>query len=241
MERDIKCPAIVIRTQKVRENDRLITLLSPDKGIFDVYVYGARKSVKSIKAPLYTEGVFSLYRKGENGKISLKDIDVIATHDTLSDDLDASLSAALLSEIVIKGKSPDAAIYKLYVESLDALECEDADKVVSIFLLDYLFISGLSGTYRTCPLCQREYKEGEVLGFSNTFGVAVCPECDTMDGELILPTNARLYAARVLELPFKDALKLNISQEQIHRIAGYLKRCLRYAFPARINSLELGL
>jgi DNA repair protein RecO (recombination protein O) len=240
MERDSKCFAIVVKTAKVRENDRLITLLSPDRGLFDVYVYGARKSVKSVKAPLYTEGVFSLYQKGENGKISLKDIDVISTHDGILDDLDSNLLASLFSEMVIKGKAQDASIYKLYTEALDALESENLDKVAAIFILHFLALSGLSGTYRECPNCQRVYSDAEVLGFSLSMGVAVCNECDTMNMELILPPNARLYAARALELPFNEALQLGISQEQIQRIAWYLKRCLRYSFPSHLNTLDMG-
>lgn len=241
MDRDSKSLAIVVKTIKVRENDRLITLLSPDRGLFDVYVYGARKSVKSVKAPLYTEGVFSLYQKGEGGKISLKDIDVISTHDGISESLDATVAASLFSELVIKGMAHDASVYKLYAEALDALESDSIDKVVAVFILSYLSMSGLSGDYQHCPSCQRKYNEVETLGFSAPMGVAVCPECDTMNGELILPKNARLYAARVLELSFKDAIQLNIGQEQVKRIAGYLKRCLRYSFPSHLNTLDLGL
>ena len=241
MDRDSKCLAIVVRTMKVRENDRLITLLSPDKGLFDVYVYGARKSVKSVKAPLYTEGVFSLYQKGEGGKISLKDIDVISTHDGVSESLESTVAASLFSELVIKGKTHDAAVYKLFAEAMDALESEVTDRAIAVFILSFLSLSGLSGDYVACPSCQKSYGLDETLGFSAPLGVAVCSECDTMNGELILPKNARLYAARVLELPFKEAIQLNISQEQVHRIAGYLKRCLRYSFPSHLNTLDLGI
>lgn len=240
MERDTKCPGVVINTVRARENDRLITLLTTDRGLVEAYVYGARKSVRSVKAPLYTEGVFSLYQKGENGKISLKDVDVISTHESIAESLDRSLSAALLSELVLRGRFHEASLYKLYAEALDALESESSDKVVSLFILHYLMLSGLSGDYRECPNCLRPYHDEEVLGFSHSLGVAVCSECDTMKGELILPKNARLYAARALELPFGDALKLGISQEQIQRIAGYLKRCLRHSFPAHLNTLDMG-
>lgn len=239
MDRDSKCLAIAIKSQKVRDNDRLVNLLTSDRGILEVYVYGARKSVKSIKAPLYTEGVFSLYQKGENGKLSLKDIDIISIHDGFSDELDKTLAASLFSELVIKGRSPDERVYKLFTDALDSLEDSPADNVIAIFLLHYLYISGLSGDYRYCPICQREFKDGETLGFSFTEGVAVCSECDESSGEMILPFNARLYAARVLELSFSDALRLIISPEQIHRISRYLLRTLRHSFPSRLNALEL--
>ena len=81
MERDAKGLAIVIRSIPVRDYDRLLTLFSPSLGLMNVVSYGSRKSVRSVKAPLYTEGNFSL-EKGRRGW-SLKDIDVISTHDYL--------------------------------------------------------------------------------------------------------------------------------------------------------------
>lgn len=238
MDRDSKCLAIAIRSQKVRENDRLVTLLTSDRGILEVYVYGARKSVKSIKAPLYTEGVYSLYQKGENGRFSIKDIDVISTHDGFSEDLEKTFAAALFSEITIKGRNPDSAVYKLYADALDALETYSSDRAISIFLLQYLYISGLSGDYKNCPICLKEYDEGEILGFSYSEKVAVCSECDESEGAYILPVNARRYAARVIELPYKEALDLIVSDEQIHRIARYMKRIVKIIFPMHLNALD---
>ena len=60
MEHEAKGLGIVIRTENARESDRVCTIFSPSLGLIRAMSYGARKSVKSIKAPLYTEGTFSL-------------------------------------------------------------------------------------------------------------------------------------------------------------------------------------
>lgn len=241
MERDTKGLAIVIKSEKVRESDSLLWLLTPDRGIIKVYCFGSRKSIKSVKAPLYSEGNFSLYQKGERGQISLKDIDLISTHEGLYDSFDRLTLASLFSELVIKGKATDADIYKLYASSLDALEEYRLDVVASVFILKYLKISGLSGDWRVCPSCGREYNQDETLGFSSLDRVAVCSDCDSTDGIYILPVNARLFCARVLDLDIKECYKLGISDEQIHRIFRYLIRTLGVVFPAALKTIESGL
>ena len=78
MDRDSKGLAVVLRSERLRENDRLLTLLSVPLGLVSVVSYGARKSIRCVRAPLYTEGVFSLSLSRGN-RWSLKDIDVIST------------------------------------------------------------------------------------------------------------------------------------------------------------------
>ena len=128
MERDAKGLAIVIRSIPVRDYDRLLTLFSPSLGLMNVVSYGARKSVRSVKAPLYTEGNFSL-EKGRRGW-SLKDIDVISTHEGLHDDLDISQSAMLFSDLILVSRTAEPELYSLYVSALDALESHPYETLI---------------------------------------------------------------------------------------------------------------
>ena len=239
MDRDIKTLGIVVRTMNIKERDKLLTLFSPSLGLISIVSYGARKSIKIAKAPLYTEGTFSL-EKGRSGW-TMKEIDVLSTHDILHEDLDRQQAALLFSDLIITSKSAEPELYILYSEALDALEYEDFKKVTVEFVLHFLSHEGLSGDYISCPVCSRIYQEDEVLGFSSTEGVAVCHDCDTMNGALLLPPNARAYLRRSLELGFKDSLSLVVSAEQEHRIFRYMLRTLPYTFPGRLRSLEYGI
>ena len=240
MERDSKGLGVVIRSERVRENDRLLTLFSLPLGIIRVISYGARKSIKCVRAPLYTEGVFSLsLSRGE--RWSLKDIDVISTHDFLLEDLGKNMAAMLFSDMVQTGRDSGPELYSLYTAGLDLLEFYESESVVISFIAHYLKLQGLSGDYETCPVCQRRYREDEVLGFSDLEGVAVCSECDTMSGSLILPPNARRFLSRTLSLGIRDSMELRISPEQRHRIFRYMLRSLSLSFPGRLESLEHGI
>lgn len=241
MERDTKGLAIVINHTKARESDLRLTLLTPDRGLLNAYVFGSRKSIKTIKAPLYTEGNFSLYQNGENGYMTIKDIDVLSTHDVIFESLDRITMASLFSELIIEAKDVDAYLYGLYVSSLDGLESNRSDLVASVFITKYLKHLGLCGNWHICPDCGREYASDEILGFSSFDRVAVCSECDTMDKALILPPNARRFLVSASEDNIRNCYSARISDEQIHRILGYLIRTLRIVFPSRLKTLDSGL
>ena len=241
MEHDAKGLGIVIRTENARESDRISTIFSPSLGIIKAICYGARKSAKSIRAPLYTEGTFSLEKSIRSGRWSIRDIDVIATHDYLSADLERNMTASLFSDLVITSRTVDPGMYRLYTEALDLLEDTDAESVAIAFIVHFLSAEGLSGDYLSCPVCLRPYREDEVLGFSSVEGVPVCSECDNMGSSLILPPNARRFVRRTLELDIKEAVQLSVSAMQRHRIFRYFLRLLRISFPGKLRSIESGI
>lgn len=241
MDRDQKGLAIAVRSVDSGENSRIITLLGPSIGIIEAVFYGARKSTRGIKVPVYAEGSYSLYRNGENGRWSIKDVDVISYHEPVSQDLGKSMAAMLFSELAMASGSADAMLYSLFVSALDALEDHDEEKVAIDYIVHYMSSFGQSGNWRSCPLCQREYRDDEVIGFSAMEGVASCSDCDTMSMSFPLPPNARKYLMRTLELGFGDALRLSASKEQTHRIFRYMLRTLGMVFPGRLRSLEHGI
>ena len=241
MERDFKTLGIVLKKDNVRDNDVVLTLLTPDRGMEEVYVYGVRKSAKAVRASLFTEGVFSLSRRTEKGKAYMKDIDVLSYHEKIAESLEKTAWASLFCEMVIKGKTSDASLYNLFVEVIDNLESGNVDKCAIFFLVKYFKYSGMGGDWRTCPKCLREYEDHEVLGFALSLGAAVCSKCDEIDGNLIVPPNARKYLARIYECQIKEALEIKISEEMTRRISRNLLRSLRHSFPAILKVLDAGL
>ena len=241
MERDFKTLGIVLKKDNAKDNDVVLRILTPDMGVLEVYVYGVRKSPKAVRASVFTEGVFSLNRRTENGKITLKDVDTLSFHEKIGESLEKTLALTLFSEMVIKGRSVDAYIYNLFAGTLDNMESGYRDRSGIYFLIQYFRSQSLGGDWKTCPECLMGYKDDEVLGFSLSLGAAVCSCCDEMGGEMILPPNARKYLARIYECSIKEAGDMRISDEMARRIFRYLLRTLKHSFPVRLNVLETGL
>ena len=241
MERDFKTLGIVLKKDNAKDNDVVIRILTPDMGVLEVYVYGVRKSSKAVRASVFTEGVFSLSRRTENGKITLKDVDTLSFHEKIRESLEKTIALSLFSEMIIKGRSVDAYIFNLFAGTLDEVESGERDRGGIYFIVHYLRSQSLGGDWKNCPECLREYRDDEVLGYSLSLGAAVCSDCDEMGGEMILPPNARKYLARIYECSLKEAGEIRISDEMARRIFRYLLRTLKHSFPVRLNVLETGL
>lgn len=244
MDRNESALALVIASDKVRNVDRLLTLLSPQWGIIKVLVYGAQKSVKAVKAPLYMEGVFNLYHNRERNSYNLVDLTVISAHERLSENLYSNLSAIFLSELVMLERGSDApSCYKLMTTALDYLEDYNYfhKKTLIQFLLRFMMLSGFGFDYTTCPVCQRPYGEGEILGFDSISVCPCCSNCDTMGMSFSLPPNARYYLRDSLKTDFAHAMEFRISEMQLSRIFRYLVRSFEYCFNVKLNSVQTGL
>lgn len=244
MDRDEKALGIVIQSMKVRENDRLLTILSPFWGLVKVLVYGARKSIKAVKAPLYGEGTFILYHVRERESYSLKAFDPLSLHEVIGTDYAIQMAATLFSELVLLGKGADAkGLYPLYTTALDHLEDGHAcmHAVISQFVLRYYVILGLGTDFNFCPVCGNAYREDEILGFSSALRIPCCAKCDTMQGTFPLPREARRYLSDSLLVPFDQAMAFRVSENQAFRISRYLVRMAGYMLDSPIKSLKSGL
>lgn len=224
------------------DNDRRITLLSPVWGLIYATIYGARRSIKSIKAPLYTEGTFCIYRNREKNRNYLVDLTPISFHENLSSSLETSFVASLFSELVLLQRGEDAPMhYQLLTSAFDVLTEENWKAVSVQYILRYLEFSGLSSGFDFCPVCARAYGEKEILGFSSALNVPCCSDCDTMSGKYILPPNARSYLSCSLRTTVENALAFEISDGMLTRLLRYLIRYASLALQTELKAVKSGL
>ncbi len=241
MDRDRKGLYTTLNSERIGERDRIITLVSPSDGIIKVRIYGSQKSAKSIKAPLFSDGVFSLYEAKSNS-FSLKDADITALRENILTDLDRTNAASLFSEIIMKARFFDERSYPLLTLCLDALDIGLSYKrTVIIFIIKFLFLYGILSDYTTCPVCQKVYSENEVLGYNRAVGASCCQDCSSGEDGLILPPNARAFIREAIRAGSSSVFSFGLSSTQEDRIFRFLLRLLKASFPLEINTLSAGL
>lgn len=242
MERDSKELCLVLKSVDKGDSSRLLTLFSRQRGAFTALLYGARKSRKGLKVPLFSEADFSLYSVEERHQCSIKDADFISIRENIFSDYDILIAASLVSELVTTSRMDGEEIYLLTARTLDELELgSDYKRVLIYFIINFLSLFGNLATLDYCPVCLKPYSSGAVLGYNMKEGTLCCSSCDDNGGTLILPENARLYLKRNLEIGITQALGLNISQMMVDRILSYLVRLLRLCYPSRLTVIESGM
>lgn len=241
MEREFKTLGIVIASLDRGERNKEYTLFTPERGNIKLLSFGAKSSKKAPKVMLYSEGVFSLSEKNEGKRVTLLDVDILTLHEGLYSSFLRLSWASLFSEMIEKSKDTDSSLYSLYSSTLDSLEEDNPDRVAIYFLVKYLSLMGIFGSYKECPMCGRKYTDDEIIGFSTSLGTSVCLDCDDNNSSLILPPSARKYLSRVKECEKKEALSLIISDEMAHKISRNLVRGLLYSFPSHLNTIDSGI
>lgn len=229
MDRNVSSLAIVLHSQRYGQLNRRLKLLSVDLGIIDVISYGAQKSLKAVKAEVFTDGQFFLYYNPVKKDYSLKDIEVLTTHEALRSDLFCTYAALFFCEMMIKTQGGDSRLeYLLLSKALDQLNADQAlvDRTIIQFVHRISDLLGLRGDLLHCPICDRSYGVDEVISFNAGLSSPCCQECASLDADLVLPPGARRYLTLTASMEFEQAVAVQLSPTATLRIKNYM---LRYA------------
>ncbi len=224
MERNISSLGIVLHSQRYGQQNRRLKLLTVDFGLIDVVSYGAQKSVKSVKAEVFTDAQFFLYYNPVKKDYTLKDVHVVSTHEELRQDLHKTYAAIFFCELIIKmhgGESSEE--YRLLSQALDFLTGSDAetDRVIIQFVHHFSDLVGLRTDFSRCPICERTYEQNEVVSFSSTLLAHCCSNCASLDANLLLPPGARKYLMVTSPMSFEQSLEVPLSSAATLRIKRY--------------------
>ncbi len=173
-----KDEGVVLRTIKLGEADRIVTLFMRENGKVRAVAKGIRKTKSRFGGRLepFTRADLMLYR-GRKDLDTITAVDVIEPFRGLRADYERVMAANALAEMVEK-ITPDRErafpTYALLVGGLDALAGGRGDSVVPAFLIKLLSICGFHPQLRTCAGCG---DGADLGGFSPALGGVVCGSC----------------------------------------------------------------
>ena len=240
MERSIQTQAIVVKTTKVGEMHKLLTLLSPDLGLVSVMIYGGRKGKKTALAPLFSVGTFQLYHNPVRNEYSLEEAVSSFIPEAIMQDLLCTYAASLFCEIVTKTSSDEPKpIFETLKSALLALENnpQNAKCVIISFIWKFLQISGLAPDLQYCPVCERKFEEDETLLFAKSLTSPACKNCADSD-YLVLPPGARRYLRYTQIMDFESAVAVQLNPPAQTRILSYMLKWIKLQVNAPLKTLE---
>ncbi len=179
---------LVIRVADKDDNDKILTVLTPDRGQIPLIAKGAR-SMHSKMLPLvqpYTYANFEIYEK--NGPLGwLRGGSVIEPFYGVRNDLDKLSLAAYLCEVAcdITGENePAIDILRLTLNSLFALSknLRSPWLVKGTFELRAAGFSGFMPEFEGCAVCQKSLSDPMYLDVMN--GRLLCSECVRTAGQV---------------------------------------------------------
>ena len=172
-----KDEGVVLKTIKLGEADRIVTLYTRQNGKVRAVAKGVRKTKSRFGARLepFTHVSLLIYR-GRNLD-TITGAHILTSFDEVRGDYERLMWAAALVESVEKiteEREESLQVYGLLLSGLAALGQGKGPSVVPAFLIKLLSISGFHPSLRVCAGCGGTTGLG---GFSVSLGGAVCRSC----------------------------------------------------------------
>jgi DNA repair protein RecO (recombination protein O) len=178
----LRTDAIVLRSIRYGEADRILHLYTPDHGRVSAIAKGARRARSRFGARL--EPFFqirSVLHQGRSELLTVTSVDTIATHAGLRDHavtLDAAARACDAVTRLFETADPHPAVFTLLANELGLLSSDPGNARPGnglAFRLKLLLAAGIVPQLAACAVCG----EGDHLsGFSGAAGGVVCGACE---------------------------------------------------------------
>jgi DNA repair protein RecO (recombination protein O) len=226
---------IVLRSRALGEKDRVLVLLTADRGKISVAARGARdpKGKLAAAAQTFTLAKF-LIAKGRNLDI-VSQAEIENAHVHIAGDLVKSASASYLCELtdIIPEELPEAALFELLEAALQALNlaasADGSEAIGRWFEAKYLMLLGYAPTIGRCVNCGVKIsvppEETErVLCFSPTLGGTLCRACAREDAARL---NVKVQCLRVLHQLERRAMPPDAAMPRSGTLSPGARRDLR--------------
>lgn len=165
MNRSFSTDALVLSTRIIGEDNRIVTFLSPDRGVFDAILYGGRKSKLRSMVSTFHSGKGWFYNDESRHSIKITDFDPVSFRPSLRENLYKTCAASFASELVIKtqGASEPDEISRLwmlvngFLDGLDLSSDEDAHLGTLRFIWRFLELLGMQPDACGCDICGKSF------------------------------------------------------------------------------------
>lgn len=171
--------AIVLRRTNLAETDKIVTLLTRERGKLSAVAKGARRPASRLAGAIELFGYCRvLIAAGMNLDV-LTQVDVRESFPTLRTSLHKIAAASYMAELtdhLTAERHPHEDIFDLLLAALYVLNSmEEPDLVVTAFTLQMLAESGYMPTLTACARCNATGRE--FMSFSPSLGGVLCRDC----------------------------------------------------------------
>lgn len=175
--------AVVVRTYKLGEADRIVVLFTRDRGKVRAVAKGVRKTSSRFGARLEPTSHVALQLYEGRELDTITQAESLESFRTLRDDLERITRSASMLEAVdhmTQEREPNTKLYTMLVGALRTLAAHDHPLIVPAFFWKLLALEGLRPMVDACVICGREdqlcafdLEEGGVLCVDHRRGTAL--------------------------------------------------------------------
>lgn len=239
-QRLYKTEAIILRSRKLGEADRVLTLFTPTLGKIEAKARGVRKTTSRLSGHLQPlmRGMLSLARGHSLDVVT--GVETLEAFRPLREDLDLLSRALYVAEITDRMTAEAVHNYPTYrylLETLQRLQnAPDPDAALRYFEMKLLDQAGFRPEIERCVACESALEPVDNF-FVPVAGGAVCRGCVAgMAGPRVLTVNA-LKVLRLLQRgPYNEVARVRMNPELAEEIEKHLRGYIISVLERDVNS-----
>ncbi len=246
--------AIVLRSIKLSETDKLVTFMTEDSGKVKCVAKAARKMKNRFGASLEPMTCVSLIYFGRQNQelYRINHSDIIQSFQSLTEDLGKLYTGFYFIEAVdamVKEHHREQAVFNLLLESLQSLSGQaDTETLCRLFEMRLLGLSGYKPQLDHCTVC-KAVPDTEWIWFSYHRNSIVCKSCaerNRLESRFTTGTLQYLRKLNTMDIAHSQRLKFpKGAQAEIEKITHRLllshsgRKFKSYPFIKQYEELQL--
>jgi DNA repair protein RecO (recombination protein O) len=245
--RSYKTEAVVLRSIRFGEADRVLHLYTYDRGRIGAVAKGVRKTKSRFGGRLEPlSHVALLLYPGSGDLQTITGVDLVRPHQSARDDfyrLNVGLiGAEAMLRLFTEQEQNERAFTALtrFLDVLDdtphAAERPQLDPLALAFQLKLLWLSGYLPHLTSCAECGAE--DASLVGYSPRAGGAVCPACANKTEALALSPDGVAGIEALLASPLADAASIGLSERAARDALRVVTASYEYHGGFRLRTLS---
>ena len=239
MGEQIKTQAIVLNKVDFKDNDRVLTLFSAQKGKITASCKGVKKQNSKLR-PSSEVFAFGTYILAESkGRYTVTGYDSIDSFFELRDDFDRLTLGVLFLKICEKSISQGEGNYELFSLLINCLHKLREPSVApgfvaSVFLFKYACVMGYQPEITNCAKCSNN---SDLLFFSASAGGVLCKNCNETE-HMAITGGCLKYIQKICYGDFEDVFLFSPSQKQIKELFLASSYYTAYFFDEKLKIMD---
>lgn len=239
--------AVVLRTYKLAEADRIVVCMTHDAGLVRGVARGARRLKSRFGASLepWTVCELTYFEKEGRELVTLQNLEILRSSFALSSNNEIVSALDYMSELALEFMPPHQAnpnMFRMIKACGEALHEQSIDvrRITQYFELWTLRLNGFLPLFKNCTICQRAFEPTEQL-FINLEGAARCATCATGAEALFDTQVTRLVQVMQRQTPQQYACVPSAHDDLVSNAQTGLQQMLRRLITRALEHEPRGL